>query len=109
MEERFRILLIDDDEVDRMMVRRALGASGVKADFDEAADGRSALEALAKREYDCALLDYRLPDGDGMAILRAARAAGSAVPIVLLTGQGDVQLAVELRRRGRTTTCRRPA
>ena len=100
MEERFRILVIDDDEVDRMMVRRALAASGVKADYDEAHDGRSALAALAARHYDCALLDYRLPDGDGMSVLKAARAAGSTTPIVLLTGQGDEQLAVELMKAG---------
>lgn len=49
------ILLIDDDEVDREMVRRALSASGVDANFDEATDGRSALEALRQQTFDCAL------------------------------------------------------
>ena len=88
-DDRLRILVIDDDEVDRMMVRRALSASGVGADFDEAADGRSGLERLSTRAYDCALLDFRLPDMDGLAVVRAARAAGAAAPIIVLTGQGD--------------------
>ena len=99
-DDRLRILVIDDDEVDRMMVRRALKASGVGADFDEAPDARSALEKLSGRAYDCALLDFHLPDMDGLSVIRAARSAGAATPIIVLTGQGDEQLAVDLMKAG---------
>src|SRR5688572_9087554 len=99
-DDRLRILVIDDDEVDRMMVRRALKASGVGADFDEAADGTSGVERLTTVAYDCALVDYRLPDMDGLSIIRAARGAGAATPIIVLTGQGDEQVAVDLMKAG---------
>jgi CheY-like chemotaxis protein len=76
-DDRLSILVIDDDQADRMMVRRALKASAVGAEFDDAADGRTGLEKLAARAYDCALVDFRLPDMDGLAVLRAARGAGA--------------------------------
>jgi PAS domain S-box-containing protein len=99
-DDRLRILVIDDDEVDRMMVRRALAASGVGAEFQEATDGRAAVELLTARAFDCALLDLGLPDMDGLAVVRAARAAGSSTPIIVLTGGGDEQVALELMRAG---------
>lgn len=99
-EETLRILLVDDDEVDRRAVRRALAAAGMPAHLQEAVNASEAAEHLASGEpYDCALVDYRLPDGDGTEVLRAAR-AGRGVPVVVLTGQGDEELAVEVMKAG---------
>lgn len=100
MDSPLKILLVDDDEMDRTMVRRALKAAGLAVRFEEAADGRAALEALKNGAFDCALLDFRLPDGDGLSLLRQAREAGVTTPIIMLTGQGDEQLAVELMKAG---------
>jgi CheY-like chemotaxis protein len=52
-----KILVVDDDDVDRMAVRRALKASGLEATVTEADDAKSALARLAKEHYDCTLLD----------------------------------------------------
>src|SRR4051794_18653396 len=85
MDVPLRILIIDDDDVDRTMVRRALEASGVGAAFTEAATEAEALAALGGEAFDCALLDDRLGGGDGRRVLAAARAAGVATPVILLT------------------------
>jgi two-component system, sensor histidine kinase and response regulator len=55
-----RILLIDDDAVDRQMVRRALKASTLQHTLVEAPDGASGLAAAQRETFDCVLLDYRL-------------------------------------------------
>jgi signal transduction histidine kinase len=95
-----RLLVVDDDQVDRMTVRRGLRSMGVQADFDEADTFGDAVAALTGRAYDCAFLDFRLPGGDGLQVLREVRDAGVRTPIVMLTGQGDEQLAVELMKAG---------
>jgi signal transduction histidine kinase/DNA-binding response OmpR family regulator len=98
--ERLSLLVVDDDVVDRAAVRRALRAAGIDADIAEAGDAPDALEGLRSGGHDCALLDFRLPRSDGLAVLRRAREEGLATPIVVLTGQGDEQLAVEIMKAG---------
>lgn len=98
-DEVLRILLIDDDQVDRMAVRRALRAGGVRSEIQEAADVDSALEAL-KQAFDCVFLDYNLPDGDGGRVLRGIAQAGLEVPVIVLTGQQDTATAVGLMKQG---------
>ena len=98
--ERYRVLVVDDDEVDRMAVRRALRTAGVDADVSEAADAPAGLAALRAGGWDCVFLDYQLPGGDGLAVLRAARAEGVDAPIIMLTGRGDQETAVEMMKSG---------
>ncbi len=98
-DEVLRILLIDDDRVDRMAVRRALRAGGVRSEIQEAADVDSALEAL-RQTFDCVFLDYNLPDGDGGRVLRGLAQAGAEVPVIVLTGQQDTATAVGLMKQG---------
>jgi PAS domain S-box-containing protein len=100
MDSRLRILIIDDDEVDRMMARRALKAAGVGDSFAEASDAKAGIQLLADEAFDVALLDHALPDMDGLTALRAIRGAGITTPVILLTGQGDEGLAVEMMRAG---------
>jgi signal transduction histidine kinase len=95
-----RLLIVDDDQVDRTTVRRGLRTVGVVAEFDEADNFRDAVSRLRDHVYDCAFLDFRLPGGDGLQALREVRGAGVRTPIVMLTGQGDEQLAVELMKAG---------
>lgn len=95
-----KILVVDDDDVDRMAVRRALKASGLEATVTEAEDAAGALAKLSKEHYDCTLLDYRMPGSDGLDVVRAARERGILVPFVMLTGFGDEQTAVELMKAG---------
>jgi PAS domain S-box-containing protein len=96
------LLLVDDDAIDRMAVRRALLASDLRATISEAEDAADAAAALAARSFDCVLLDFQLPGSDGLEVLRSMRAAGVRTPVVMLTGQTDAQIAVELMKAGAT-------
>ncbi|MBV6628223.1 MAG: response regulator [Rivularia sp. (in: Bacteria)] len=100
MEETYNILIIDDDEVDRMAISRALKAAGIKMKLEEASDYSEAAEILEKTDFDCIFVDYLLPGKDGLAVVQEIRASGSKVPLIVLTGQGDEQTAVELMKAG---------
>ncbi len=100
MEEKARILIIDDDMVDRRAISRALHASGMPVDVSEAASIQSGWERIVQGPWDCVFLDYLLPGGDGLDLLLQFREAGHQMPIVVVTSQGDEKIAVEVMRAG---------
>ncbi len=109
MKETIKILLVEDDEVDRMAVSRAFKTAGMPIEMVAAVDCKSAIDAIAsgyanttldQPSFDCVLLDYRLPDGDGLTLVQKVRGTGSKVPLIVLTGQGDEEIAVELMKSG---------
>jgi signal transduction histidine kinase len=100
MEETLKILVVDDDDVDRMAVRRALDRTDLKPDIAEAHDYQSAIAALDQARYDCVFLDYRLPDEDGLHLVQQLRQSGLKIPLIVLTGQGDEEIAVSVMKAG---------
>ena len=98
-----RVLLVDDDIVDRMACRRALSSDPslgfVLLEADTATDG---LRLLAEEKPDCILLDFQLPDLNGLEFLDAlANEDGDVVvPVMVLTGGDSAEVAAELMRRG---------
>jgi diguanylate cyclase (GGDEF)-like protein len=98
-----RILIVDDCREDRELYRRLIGRG-----FDQdhiVAETETAEEALARiavAEPHCIVLDYQLPDGDGLAFLSALRLAHGEgrIPVVMLTGGGDERVAVQAMKRG---------
>src|SRR5688500_469913 len=99
-EQGLRILVVDDDDVDRMAVKRALKSTGLDATVTEAENAETALRMLERQAFDCALLDYRMPGSDGLDVVRRAREKGLLTPFIMLTGFGDEQTAVELMKAG---------
>ena len=121
-EEQFSILLVDDDEVDRMIVRRALKKAGFPAQLTEVQNGKEAIAKLQQGSrnfqqlvirnfnfsashvaidiFDLVLLDYRLPDSNGLNLITKIRASNIKLPIIVLTGQGDEEIAVEIMKAG---------
>jgi two-component system, sensor histidine kinase and response regulator len=96
-----RILLIDDDAIDRQMVRRALKASTLQHTLVEAPDGASGLAAAQRETFDCVLLDYRLPDVDTYELLGILISSeGGHQPVVILTGETDQDVPLRLMRAG---------
>jgi FixJ family two-component response regulator len=95
-----RVLIVDDDEVDRMAVRRALKTAGLTLEISEAYDCAMAIAKLQNNNFDCAFVDYRLPDKDGLALVQELRDNGITIPLIVLTGQGDEQIAVDLMKAG---------
>ncbi|MGA7952167.1 MAG: hybrid sensor histidine kinase/response regulator [Gloeobacterales cyanobacterium] len=100
MEEPLKILIVDDDLVDRMMVCRALTRTGIPMMLREAYDGETMMQALQSGPFDCIFLDYQLPGQNGLALLQQLRCQGIHIPIIMLTGHGDEQIAVELMKAG---------
>ena len=86
--------------LDRQAARRALAATGMTDEIAEAERGEEALERLASEPFDAVLLDFQLPDADGLSLLREAKSRGIAASIIVLTGYGDEQVAVELMKAG---------
>ena len=100
MDTPLRLLIVDDDDVDRLALKRALANAGVKADITEADGAGAAIDALSGDAFDCIMLDYQLPGSDGLQVLHAIRGAGVRTPVIVLTGQGDEETAVELMKAG---------
>ena len=100
--EPLRILIVDDDEVDRISVKRALSKSGLSLIFSEAGTCMEAIELLSNHQFDCTFLDYGLPDQNGLFLVRGACRLKVQHPLVVLTGQGDEQIAVDLMKAGAT-------
>jgi signal transduction histidine kinase len=107
MQKLLKILVVDDEEIDRIAVHRGLRKAGLKIEFSEASSYGEALMMLtdpvtsSKRNFfDCVFLDYRLPDRDGLALIQELQNRGIKVPLIVLTGQGDEQIAVDLMKAG---------
>lgn len=102
MPRALQILLVDDDRVDREIVKRAFRSAGINAEITEADAADPALAALTATPdaFDLGLFDLRLPGRDGLELLTDVRALGSEMPIIFLTGQGSEEMAVELMKSG---------
>ncbi len=91
MTERIRLLVVDDDEVDRLAIRRAVEHSDLDAELSEATTADAARPLLPAR-FDCLLLDHDLPGITGIELTRQLRAAGDLTPVILVTGAHDEDL-----------------
>ena len=100
MSETYNILVVDDDEVDRMAVGRALRKAGLQLNLTEASNSATAIANLKEHYYDCVFLDYRLPDQNGLELIKQLQIVGLRVPLIVLTGQGDERIAVEMMKAG---------
>jgi hypothetical protein len=95
-----QILITDDDEGDRKQIKRAIGQCGLSAECTETASIKDALAACDACEFDCAIVDYRLPGEDGLEGITAMRGRHPHMAIIMSTGQGDEMIAAEAMKRG---------
>ena len=92
------VLLVDDNEDLRTVLRIVLSRQGYRV--VEASDEPEAIEALRHQRPALVLADLRLPVGDGLGVLRAAKELDPALPVVLMTGYGAIEEAVHAMREG---------
>lgn len=83
-----RILIVEDDPAQLELLMRLLEKEGFSAEGYR--DGATGLYALSSQSYDLAIVDRLLPELDGLSLLRAYRAAGGAIPVLLLTALSAV-------------------
>jgi signal transduction histidine kinase len=97
-----RLLIVDDDEIDRAQVKRTLRKAAPHAAllFEEAENAQQAQFAMKAGVFDCILLDYLLPGTCATDLLPALSALQPDAAVVVLTGQGDETIAVELMKAG---------
>ena len=101
-----RVLIVDDEKNMRWVLGQALSAEGF--DVSEAVDGATALAAVAEQEPDVMVLDHRMPEPDGMEVLRRLRSKGLSFPIIMLTAHGNVATAVEAMKAGASEYLTKP-
>ena len=82
-----RVLVVDDEPAIRRFLRTSLATQDYQV--TEAADGRAALDAVQHGRTDVVVLDLGLPDLDGFEVIERLRAAGSALPIIVLSSRAD--------------------
>jgi DNA-binding NtrC family response regulator len=96
--EDVKILVVDDEDYMREIVREALAGAGFT--IEEAADGKSAVAMIRQRPYDVIITDLRLPGVPGEKILQEALAISPEAIVIIMTGFGNIQTAVEAIRAG---------
>src|SRR5262245_50499832 len=101
-----RILIIDDEKLIRWTLRERLEREGYVV--AEAEHGAAAFEAMRQEEFDLLLLDFKLPDTDGLEILKFAKERRPAPAVILMTAFASVQNAVEAMRLGAYDYVKKP-
>lgn len=95
-EQRIRILLVEDDKVDQMAVKRLVRDKGLPYDLKTALSVTEGIEQINKFKFDVILLDYQLGDGTGLDLLKEIKEA----PVIFVTGFGSEEIAVQAMRAG---------
>src|SRR5437763_12667948 len=94
----FRVLVVDDETAIREAIRMTLEYEGYRV--DEARSGQDGIDKATKTPYDAILLDIKMPVLDGIEVLENLKEQRVPTPVVMVSGHGDIQTAVECTKRG---------
>jgi DNA-binding NtrC family response regulator len=92
------ILLIEDEKAIRKTLSEILSYEGYKT--DEAGDGEEGLKKFKEKNYDIVLCDIKMPRMDGLEFLQKAGETNPDVPIIMISGHGNIETAVEAVKKG---------
>ena len=95
-----KILIIEDEEPIRRVLKRILSEEDDTYAIDEAMDGLEGGKKVLKNEYDLILCDIKMPHKDGLEVLSQAKKEGVFTPFIMLTGHGNIETAVEAMKLG---------
>jgi DNA-binding NtrC family response regulator len=100
------VVVIDDELLIRKSLTKVLRARGYRV--ETAATGSAGVELVEKIRPQVAILDMRLPDTDGLSVLRKVKAAAADTQVIVITAYGDVDSAVEAMKLGASDFVRKP-
>lgn len=92
------LLIIDDEKAIRKTLSEILSFEGYK--IDEAADGEEGLKRFKEKAYDVVLCDIKMPKIDGLEFLQKATETNADVPVIIISGHGNIETAVEAVKKG---------
>lgn len=92
------VLVIDDKESIRKMLRQTLVAEG--HDVESAANGFEGIKKTKSKQYDVVLTDLKMPDMDGISVLSAVKEENPDASVIVMTAYGTIETAVEAMKRG---------
>lgn len=92
------ILIVDDEKAIRKTLTEILSYEGYK--IDDAENGEEALKKLKERNYDVVLCDIKMPKVDGLEFLEKSKEINPDVPIIMISGHGTIETAVEAVKKG---------
>jgi two-component system nitrogen regulation response regulator NtrX len=92
------ILIVDDEKAIRKTLSEILSYEGYK--IDEAGDGEEGIRKFREKEYDVILCDIKMPKMDGIEFLDKAKEANPDIPIIMISGHGTIETAVEAVKKG---------
>jgi PAS domain S-box-containing protein len=95
-EKKINILMVEDDWVDRIAIKRLIQEKNLPYNLDEAGSYKEALEKLAHNNFDIVISDYNLGDGDGLEVVKKC----GETPVIIITGSGDEEIAAKAVRMG---------
>ncbi|UZH54627.1 sigma-54-dependent Fis family transcriptional regulator [Salinimicrobium tongyeongense] len=95
-----KILLIEDEAAIRRVLIKILTEENSTYEVDEAADGLEGVEKIKEQDYDLILCDIKMPKMDGVEVLEAAKKLKPEIPMVMISGHGDLDTAVNTMRMG---------
>ena len=95
-----KILIIEDEATIRRVLVKILTEENESYEVDEAEDGLIGIEKIKKEDYDLVLCDIKMPKMDGVEVLEAAKKIKPEIPIVMISGHGDLDTAVNTMRLG---------
>ena len=92
------ILIFDDEKAIRKALTEILSAEGYKT--EEAGDGEEGLKKFKERSYDVVLCDIKMPKLDGIEFLQKATESNADVPVIMISGHGNIETAVDAVKKG---------
>jgi DNA-binding NtrC family response regulator len=95
-----RLLIIEDEDAIRRVLKKILLEEEKNYNIDEAEDGLIGIELVKKNSYDLVLCDIKMPKMDGMEVLSACQKLQPELPVIMISGHGDLETAVETMRMG---------
>jgi len=106
MQDNSIVHIVDDDEAVRQSLAFLLGSAGLAVRLYDSAT--AFLAGLASVKGGCLVTDIRMPDMTGLELLHALKAKGCGLPAIVITGHGDVALAVEAMKAGAVDFIEKP-